>query len=817
MKTSYRCLNCSQLSISIFLTSLMSPLCFAFTVGPGGSARVDSATAVQTWNLTGARLTIVPGGSTSGISAEQGSTLTIDGAVVAATAPQILANSIGLNLVSSTATITNSNLSSVTNIGLTVNGLVSGGSTGSTATISNSIITGLGRGVSVFGNSTATLTGSQISGSGTSIGGIVGDGVGLSVIGGTAVVQGGAITGSNRGVVMVADRGTIISPSLTLDNTAVTGTTGSAMLIGTVVGNVTNATVLVQNGSTLSGANGVMLEVGQAATASRASNVNFTADNTALTGDVQVIPGSIADITLRNNTRVVGNMTNINSLNIGSNSALTGTLTNAQGTTIDATSTFNMINDSTVGNLNLNGGTVDLRAGNNGFRILNATSLAGAGTFALGTDLAGHLSDLVNVTGEASGSHSLRVQNTGVDPIEEEHAQQVVHTGSGDAAFAVVGGQVDVGTFVYRLEKRGTDWFLVQAKTQDPGIPVDPENPVDPVDPVNPVDPVDPTDPIDPVNPVDPVDPGDGGNPIISPSARTVIGIFSAAPTVWYGELATLRARMGELRDGHDQGGGWVRTYGNKYNISATDQVNYTQTQQGISFGADLPVSNNGGQWLIGVMGGYSSSQLNLEQGSNGRINSYYVGAYSTWIADSGYYLDAIIKANRFQNKADVRMSDGVKAKGDYDNYGLGGSVEAGKHIKFGSDWFIEPYLQASALWVQSDDYSLDNGLSARSNKADSFLGKVGTHIGRTIALDKGGFVQPYVKVAAAHEFARNNEVRVNRSTFSDDLSGTRGELGAGIVAQLSDVLQVHGDIDYSNGENIEQPWGVNIGLRYSW
>ncbi|MEB0063939.1 autotransporter outer membrane beta-barrel domain-containing protein, partial [Pseudomonas sp. RTC3] len=307
-----------------------------------------------------------------------------------------------------------------------------------------------------------------------------------------------------------------------------------------------------------------------------------------------------------------------------------------------------------------------------------------------------------------------------------------------------------------------------------------------------------------------------GGDPIISPSARAVIGVFSAAPTVWYGELSTLRSRMGELRNGHEQGGAWARTYGNKYNVSAADQVHYSQVQQGISFGADTPISTDG-HWLLGVLGGYSNSDLNMQLGSNGRVSSYYLGLYTTWLANDGYYIDAIIKANRFQNKADVTMSDGVKAKGDYGNYGVGGSVEAGRHFDFSDGWFVEPYLQGSALWVTGENYGLDHGLEAKSNKADSFLGKVGTHVGRTIALRSGGFVQPYVKLAVAHEFAKSNEVSVNRTTFSDDLSGSRGEVGAGIAAQLSNVLQLHADIDYSNGNNIEQPWGVNLGVRYTW
>jgi outer membrane autotransporter protein len=59
--------------------------------------------------------------------------------------------------------------------------------------------------------------------------------------------------------------------------------------------------------------------------------------------------------------------------------------------------------------------------------------------------------------------------------------------------------------------------------------------------------------------------------------------------------------------------------------------------------------------------------------------------------------------------------------------------------------------------------------------------------------------------------------VHINDNTFSNDLSGSRGELGTGIAVSLADRLQLHVDLDYSKGENFEQPWGANVGVRYSW
>ncbi|MCD5972084.1 autotransporter outer membrane beta-barrel domain-containing protein [Pseudomonas quasicaspiana] len=561
--------------------------------------------------------------------------------------------------------------------------------------------------------------------------------------------------------------------SVNLDNSTVTG--------DVTVPAASTASIAMTNNSSW---NGLLTNIG-----------SLTLDNSTLTGGVTQDSGSIASVTLTNNAVITGQLNNIGALNINSSTmtgdivqdastpatitlantgVLSGTVTNAQAMNIDSTSAWNMTNSSSLGSLAIAGGTVNLRGGNPAFKTLTLGSLSGSGNFALGTDLAAHQSDLINITGNATGNHVLQVQNTGVDPVEETYAQQLVHTGSGDAAFAVQGDTVDAGAFTYQLEQRGTDWFLVQA--QD-----------------------------------------DTGEPIPTPSAQTVVALFSAAPTVWYGELSTLRSRMGELRNGHDRGGAWARTYGNRFNIATTDGVDYSQNQSGISLGVDTALPSSDGQWLIGVMAGYSHSNLNLRRGSTGDVDSYYAGLYSTWLSTSGYYVDAVLKANRFSNKADARMSDGERSEGDYDTYGMGASVEAGKHIQLADRWFVEPYAQVSALWVEGEDYRLDNGLEADSNRADSFLGKVGTHFGRTFPLTKGGFVQPYAKVAIAQEFAKNNKVNVNDNTFNNDLSGTRGEVGIGVVAQLTSVLQLHADIDHSNGDNIEQPWGVNAGLRYSW
>lgn len=714
---------------------------------PGDKMTIDGTSPVYEFNLSGSLLKVLPGGETGRIVANENSQVSIDGGTVTSIGEPAIA------LYNSSAVINNSTIiatSAPANPSASAFAIrLSGFSQASSALVSNSFVSGIDRGINVTNKASLVLLNTTVEGhAGSSGSGFVTGGAGVVVVGSTAAfTQDTQVSGDRNGAILWADKD-LTPATLVIDHSSVTGKQGSALIITRTDPAGQDAYVDINNGSTLSGGNGVILSVENGA----AGHVRV--NDSQLSGDIVVNEGSTADLDLSNRASLTGRITNVTEL------------------TIDNTSRWSMQGDSTAGSLALQGGTVDLRGAGAEFGRLTLGQLTGAGTFVLATDLSAGSGDFLDVTGNGTGNHQLWVENTGAEPIAGDAPQRVVHVAEGDAQFSLIGGKVDFGTFAYQLEQNevenGTDWSLVQTGE-------------------------------------------------LSESSRSVIGLFSAAPTVWYGESATLRSRMGELRNGSRQGGGWVRSYGNKYNMSAAGGVAYRQTQHGISFGADGPVPGSNGQWLMGLMGGYSESDLDLKQGTSGNVDSYYLGAYSTWLADDGFYVDALIKANRFKNSSQVRMSDGEKAEGKYNNVGVGASVEVGKHIKLQDEWFIEPFAQASALWVSGESYQLDNGMSASSNKADSLLGKMGTHVGRTFALDDGGFVQPYVKVAAAHEFVTSNRVDINDNRFTNDLSGSRIELGTGVAAQLTEVLQVHADFDYMNGRNIEQPWGMNVGLRYNW
>ncbi len=733
---------------------LYSSALFAAVVENGQTLSIDGSTQRDNYVVREASTLNSNGAETDTLSIQTGSVLNMNGGTATGEGGD------GIIVTGSTANISGGATITGDFLGLSIN-RVAGTTIGSTVTLTGSNASGGDAGAQITGLSRLVLNNSTVTGTGASS-------TGLNIISGDVEANSGtSITGQVNGARFFKDLENVGDNRLVLNNSSLQGLTGAAILVNS---STMPAIINVTNGSTLSGGNGNLLEVRGASTAT------MTVANSKLVGNVQVQGGSTANL-IFNQGQMTGNLNveagSNGTLTLNDRSTFTGSLINVNNVALNSQSNWNMTADNTIGALNMDGGRVTM--GPDGqFYQLNVGTLEGNGTFAMNVDFALNLHDTLNVTGSATGDHSLLVSSSGRDPLTPEEVT-LVKTAAGDAKFSLANGPVDVGTFSYDLssvsnDDGSTDWFL------------------------------------------------DPSSKTVSPGTRSILALFNTAPTIWYGELTSLRTRMGELRFNGGQAGGWMRSYGNKYNVSDANGLGYQQNQQGFSLGADAPLPMGDGHWLVGLLVGYSKSDLDLSRGTSGTVKSSYLGGYTTWLdPSSGYYFDGVIKVNHFKNSSNITMSDGARAKGDYSDLGLGGSVEFGRHIKLENDYFIEPFTQLSTVVIQGANYASDNGMKADGDRARSLLGKVGMTAGRNFILDSGKVVQPYLRGAMAHEFVKSNEVSVNGNLFNNDLSGSRAELGAGVAVSMSDRLQLHADFDYSNGEHVEQPFGANVGLRYSW
>lgn len=750
---------------------LVGEMVHALNIAPGQTLNIDSSHARAFYQLNLGSTLNADGAQTLGIT-NRGGTVNLNGSDVRPSG----GSSDGIVMTGGDANV-NSSVITSNAFGMSLR-LDSASGRTSTATLTDSTINAGFTAIAVQNNSHVTLLRSAINGTAAL------SGYGLQLLAGSATAIDSTITGHKAGVWIRADAADDTPGRLILNNSHVTAFDGPAILIGTVGSGVLKAEISVNNGSTLSASNGILMDVREGGEA------NLRVNNSTLVGDIVADSVSTATVSLENFAALTGNLHNVQSLHVnnsqmigdvvanGSGTAnvmlenfasLTGNLESVKDLGIASNARWVMVGDAQVENLKINGGTVQF--GNPGeFFQLKLETLAGTGgTFAMhGNFHTGQINTLT-VVGAATGSHLIALDASGSEP-QSASSIPVVSIGSGDANFALAGGAVELGAYSYDLIKvGGNEWFL------------------------------------------------NSESRVISPGTQSVLALSNAAPSAWYGELSSLRSRMGEVRMDQGKAGGWVRTYGNKFNVDAGAGTAYQQVQQGLALGVDTPLPIDDGQWLVGLMGGYGKSDLNLSRGTSGTIDSYYFGAYSTWLDEpSGYYFDGVLKFNRFQNESDVRLSDGKKTKGKYSSNGVGASLEFGRHIKLDNTFFVEPFTQLSGLVIDGQDYHLENGLSAESGRTKSLLGKAGATVGRDFNWGEK-LVQPYLRGAYVHEFATHNEVKVNDNRFNNDLSGSRAELGAGVAVSLGDRVSIHADFDYSNGSKIEQPWGANVGVRYLW
>lgn len=795
----------------------------AWAVSQGGTLTINNASAL-TISSQNANV-IFNGGQSARIEAREGSDIAMAGATVESSTGRG-----ALSLSNSSATIQASTITSTNSMGLLLARDINTPTASSATVTGGSTITGLVGGANATGFSVLTVNDSTLRGTGATS-------YGAQLEGATLSATASTISGGQDGLRIGVDNTGVNANTVTLNNTVVTGGTGSAIVVGAFGDPGAVATINVLNGSQLNGGNGTLFQASNTSTANvnvdasalrgdviadtgstvswlmqngsslegnlqNVTNVNLN-NNSTLNGNVMAVAGTGTAVSLNNGSVINGNVENVFDLRLDNNSQMTGdVLSDANGTVllnngavltgqitdssdlnINNAAQWVMTGDNTVQRLGLSSGVVRMGT-NEQFQQLNIGELSGNGTFVMGTDLGNGNTDFLNVTGTASGQHQLLVSATGTTPTSAE-AVKIGNIAAGDASFSLGGREtVDAGTFVYRLKKDGEGLYL---------------------------------------NP---------DRDTVSPSTNTALALAGSARSVLNAEMNMLNDQIGDrglsalpdasMRSASDNdtklsNSVWVRTYGNQYSVDNAYGDGYSQNQNGITGGADTLVDIGNRAWVLGGFVGTSHTNMDLRYGSSATVDSVNLGVYgSTYDVQSGVFVNVMAKVNQFNNKAKVTMSDGTRSKGDYKALGASGSVAVGKHIRLQDNYFIEPQVRVSTGVTQSDSYRLDNGLEVKADTMRSLQGNVGLRGGRVISLENGGLLEPSLSAGINHEFIKTNEVRINDDSFDDDRASTVLEYGAGLKwtpAQRN--WQVSGQVGGSKGTTVSQDWSGSLRLSY--
>ncbi|EGF3847343.1 autotransporter outer membrane beta-barrel domain-containing protein [Salmonella enterica] len=296
----------------------------------------------------------------------------------------------------------------------------------------------------------------------------------------------------------------------------------------------------------------------------------------------------------------------------------------------------------------------------------------------------------------------------------------------------------------------------------------------------------------------------------LSNSAATVVSLAAAPVDVANLQSDTLAKHMNSVRHGKDSGV-WLSYFGGENRNTTAAGPEYTLKTNGVMLGADTLTEND---WLAGVAVSSARSDMSV-MNSSGDLNSYGAQFYMSRRYDSGVFVDSALQFNHFSNTAKARMINGQQAKADFsgNSYGL--------EAKVGYAWnsegfFAEPYVRAAARAFDGEHYALSNGMTVNSNDYKSMLGEVGTDLGYQYAIS-GGYVKPYLHLAALNEFADGNSVRVNNVSLDNSVKGAAFQAGLGAEVKVTDNLGGYAAFDYTKGDNTERPWQATVGVNYTW
>ena len=584
---------------------------------------------------------------------------------------------------------------------------------------------------------------------------------------------------------------------LTLNNVNVTSNNDSSIFVYEAENQarpeliVNNSNVSIPQGGIISLRSGVGEVIN--------SHFSATFNNSAISGfaltDAESIKLSGTESLTENIQLTFNNSTVSGVTTTDSNSVLNLNLNNSNWTTKAFTDEDGVVQTTSLTNLALNNGVVNL-ANDNYQGIIVRGNLTGSGTFNLNTNIAENKSDKIVVKGTAEGNHKIGVTNQGANIANGKVT--LVETNGGNAAFSLTNpnNRVDLGAYQYFLTKEGNNWVLANSKNA-----VTPTPPVAPVTPSNPV--VTPSKPaVTPSNPVvPPTAPVLPSTPLLSDLANAQVSLRQAQLLLVEDDLSGIHQRLGEVKNG-EKGNVWARNVNSRQKLAAlstgeSETSGFKQNVHSVQVGADAAVTDN-----LRLGGFVGRSQANVDFNGHygdGKVRSNNVGLYAAYLADNGIYVDNIVKYSRLHANSDLTE------KRHYNAYTI--SSELGKRFNLANDWTITP--QAQLAWTHISSQENEDSLS-------SVYSRIGLRVAKGFALSNGWNLQPYAEINAITSKNRSSKIHYANSAL--DVASSRGRFESAVGLNAGFANHRFGlEVSRADGKNFDKPYAIQAVYRYQW
>ena len=314
-----------------------------------------------------------------------------------------------------------------------------------------------------------------------------------------------------------------------------------------------------------------------------------------------------------------------------------------------------------------------------------------------------------------------------------------------------------------------------------------------------------------------------GGNSSLSDAGSALLA--TARGTYWTSvEIDRLTNRMGDARYANNgEDGLWIRLRQSRLGTD-TGEGDFKSDNTVYQVGYDHAFQHDGGRQLVGIAFDYMDTDLDYKGISGeGNTDRYGITAYTTWLADNGFYVDVVGKWGRLDNDFDIINGSGGRVKADYDNNMWAISAEFGKKLSNPkTGMFIEPNAQLQYTMVTDAQYSTNQGTRVDQDRIDSVIARTGVRIGRAFGETQSNTI--YAKADMFREFFGEQKIHVKDvtthvegDTITVQNKGFWFDVGGGFQAQLGKSTYAYADVEYRWGDDLDKSWLVNAGARFEF
>ena len=566
-------------------------------------------------------------------------------------------------------------------------------------------------------------------------------------------------------------------------NTTTVGRRGTLTVTGS--GSSANNTILngaqmnVTNSASASGIavnSSSKVYVGDAATVSNAKinggSVEILSGGEASNSEINDGYMFVEDKALINNTTVngglldvfAGGQIDVLTLN-GGETVFEGDIDITGTTSVNSGSALYLNGNTSFTDLDLNGGSI-YSVYNDGFKDIKVTTLDGNGTIYMNTDVAQDKHDTLNVTNGGSGKIGLALTDYSATPVFAQDMKLI--NGSPTENFYLIGGAADVGAFHYDLQKEADGWYLT--KTMQ-----------------------------------------------LSDTAVLAKNTYSAIHSVMYAHLENLNNRLGEIHT-NKNGGLWVRGIHRELDLDFDDASQSDVDMNGVQVGFDHALPQNiFNRWLVGVYGGYSDTDQNFDRSGDGSADTYSFGAYTTMIAQNGFYADVAAAYYHHKQKITSYLPFGAAVDSDYDVDGYTLSLEGGKRFELKNGYYVEPQAQLSYLDFDNVSYRTSYNTLIDAANQGIWLGRIGVILGKRINEFYDMPLDVFVRTDFYSEMDNGHKVTVAGYTIEEDRSENFVRLGTGFNLNTNEGQELYFSIGTIMGGNVEMPLDLSLNARFEF